>query len=156
MHDRRLPENDFREARQEVLASWPTGAGVDIEEAMRYQRAMPAPRRFAEALAASRGKLLVQPRASRHELAGLHNDALKLRLTTPPVEGRANQAVVAFLATLPEHKTIVLPVVPTAENLAAEAFRILDAAYLDTYGNQLRLQRVRLYETPNNWADAER
>jgi uncharacterized protein (TIGR00251 family) len=43
-------------------------------------------------------RLLVQPRASRNELAGLHNDALKLRLTTPPVEGRANQAVIAFLA----------------------------------------------------------
>ena len=46
--------------------------------------------------------------------------------------------------------------VPTAENLAAEAFRILDAAYLDIYGNQLRLEQVRLYETPNNWADAVR
>ena len=43
-------------------------------------------------------RLLVQPRASKNELAGLHNDALKLRLTTPPVEGRANQAVIAFLA----------------------------------------------------------
>lgn len=69
---------------------------------------------------------------------------------------RGDRDVVAFLATLPGHKTVVLPVVPTAENLAAEAFRILDAAYRDTYGNQLRLQRVRLYETPNNWADAER
>jgi 6-pyruvoyltetrahydropterin/6-carboxytetrahydropterin synthase len=69
---------------------------------------------------------------------------------------RGDSDVVAFLATLPGHKTVVLPVVPTAENLAAEAFRILDAAYRDTYGNQLRLQRVRLYETPNNWADAER
>jgi 6-pyruvoyltetrahydropterin/6-carboxytetrahydropterin synthase len=67
-----------------------------------------------------------------------------------------DHAVVAFLASLPEHKTVVLPVVPTAENLAAEAFRILDAAYHDTFGNQLRLQRVRLYETPNNWADAIR
>ncbi len=67
-----------------------------------------------------------------------------------------DRIVVEFLATLPGHKTVVLPVVPTAENLAAEAFRILDAAYVDTYGNQLRLQRVRLYETPNNWADALR
>jgi 6-pyruvoyltetrahydropterin/6-carboxytetrahydropterin synthase len=67
-----------------------------------------------------------------------------------------DRAVVEFLATLPEHKTVVLPVVPTAENLAAEAFRILGVAYRDTYGNQLRLQRVRLYETPNNWVDAER
>jgi 6-pyruvoyltetrahydropterin/6-carboxytetrahydropterin synthase len=65
-------------------------------------------------------------------------------------------AVVEFLASLPGHKTVLLPVVPTAENLADEAFRILDAAYLDTYGNQLSLQRVRLYETPNNWADAVR
>ncbi len=67
-----------------------------------------------------------------------------------------DRIVVEFLATLPGHKTVVLPVVPTAENLAAEAFRVLDAAYVDTYGNQLRLQRVRLYETPNNWADALR
>jgi 6-pyruvoyltetrahydropterin/6-carboxytetrahydropterin synthase len=69
---------------------------------------------------------------------------------------RGDRAVVDFLATLPGHKTVVLPVIPTAEHLAAEAFRILDAAYLDTYGNQLRLERVRLYETPNNWADAAR
>ncbi len=69
---------------------------------------------------------------------------------------QGDHAVMEFLATLPGHKTVVLPVVPTAENLAAEAFRILDAAYLDTYGNQLKLQRVRLYETPNNWADAVR
>jgi 6-pyruvoyltetrahydropterin/6-carboxytetrahydropterin synthase len=67
---------------------------------------------------------------------------------------RGDRAVVDFLASLPGHKTVVLPVVPTAENLAAEAFRLLDEAYLDTYGNLLRLQQVRLYETPNNWADA--
>jgi len=69
---------------------------------------------------------------------------------------RGDRDVVAFLASLPEHKTVVLSQVPTAENLAAEAFRILDAAYADTYGDRLRLERVRLYETPNNWADAER
>ena len=69
---------------------------------------------------------------------------------------RGDAAVVGFLATLPGHKTVVLDVVPTAENLAEEAFRVLDAAYVDTYGNQLRLERVRLYETPNNWADAVR
>jgi len=43
-------------------------------------------------------KLLVQPKASKNEIAGLQNDALKLRLTTPPIEGRANKAVIAFLA----------------------------------------------------------
>lgn len=65
-----------------------------------------------------------------------------------------DRAVAEFLAALPDHKTVVLPVVPTAENLAAEACRILDAAYRDAWGDRLRLQRVRLYETPNNWADA--
>ncbi len=64
--------------------------------------------------------------------------------------------VVAFLATLPDHKTVLLDRVPTAENLARLAFTLLDPVYRDTYGNRLRLERVRLYETPNCWADAER
>jgi 6-pyruvoyltetrahydropterin/6-carboxytetrahydropterin synthase len=64
--------------------------------------------------------------------------------------------VVEFLQTLPNHKTVVLDCIPTAENLAAEAFRILDPVYRDSYGNGLRLQRVRLYETPNCWVDAVR
>ncbi|MHB9119818.1 MAG: 6-carboxytetrahydropterin synthase QueD [Burkholderiales bacterium] len=67
-----------------------------------------------------------------------------------------DHAVKDFLGTLAGHKTVVLDAVPTAENLAAIAFRRLDQAYQDTFGNQLRLQQVRLYETPNNWADATR
>jgi hypothetical protein len=39
---------------------------------------------------------------------------------------RGDTAVVAFLQSMPGHKTVILDVVPTAENLAAEAFRILD------------------------------
>ena len=69
---------------------------------------------------------------------------------------RGDSIVIEFLASMPGHKTVVLDVVPTAENLAAEAFRILEPAYHDVYGNNLRLERVRLYETPNCWADAER
>jgi len=69
---------------------------------------------------------------------------------------RGDAPVVSFLATLPDHKTVLLDVVPTAENLAAIAFSILDEAYLDHYGNNLRLERIRLYETPNCWADATR
>ncbi len=42
--------------------------------------------------------LYVQPRSSRNELVGLHGEALKLRLTTPPIDGRANKAVIAFLS----------------------------------------------------------
>jgi len=64
--------------------------------------------------------------------------------------------VVEFLASLPEHKTVILDCIPTAENLAEKAFGILDAVYRDVYGNQLCLEQVRLYETPNCWADALR
>ena len=64
-----------------------------------------------------------------------------------------DKVVCDFLASLPNHKTVILDVIPTAENLAQIAFGILNPAYQDTYGNQLRLARVRLYETPNNWAD---
>ena len=59
-----------------------------------------------------------------------------------------------FLNSLPDHKTVIFPSVPTAENMAAEAYRILKNEYHDTFGNQLKLKRVRLYETPNSWADA--
>lgn len=40
----------------------------------------------------------VQARAARNEIAGLHGDALKVRLTSPPVDGAANEALVKFLA----------------------------------------------------------
>ncbi|MFN6960994.1 MAG: 6-carboxytetrahydropterin synthase QueD [Rhodocyclaceae bacterium] len=62
-------------------------------------------------------------------------------------------AVVNFLASLPDHKTVILDRVPTAENLARIAFERLAPAYRDIYGNHLRLERVRIYETPNCWAD---
>lgn len=67
---------------------------------------------------------------------------------------KGDTEVLQFLNSLPNHKTVVMNAVPTAENMAAEAFRILNGCYQDTYGNHLRLERVRLYETPNSWVDA--
>ena len=45
-------------------------------------------------------RLHVQPRAAHDQVAGLQGEALKLRLTSPPVDGKANKAVLATLARL--------------------------------------------------------
>ncbi len=42
--------------------------------------------------------LHVQPGAKRTEVAGLHGEALKIRLAAPPIEGRANEALLKFVA----------------------------------------------------------
>ena len=66
-----------------------------------------------------------------------------------------DEVVRSFLEKMADHKTVVLDRIPTVENLAAEAFRILSEVYNDNYGVDLKLKRVRLYETPNCWADVE-
>lgn len=43
-------------------------------------------------------KLYIQPRASRNEIVGLYNKALKIRLTSPPVEGAANELLTRFIS----------------------------------------------------------
>lgn len=43
-------------------------------------------------------KVFVQPRSSKNAVTGLHGDAVKLKLTAPPVGGAANKMCVAFLA----------------------------------------------------------
>lgn len=42
--------------------------------------------------------LHVQPGAKQTTVAGLHGDALKIRLAAPPLEGRANEALLRFIA----------------------------------------------------------
>jgi hypothetical protein len=42
----------------------------------------------------------VQPRASREEIAGVHDGALKVRICAPAAENQANEALVQFLATI--------------------------------------------------------
>jgi uncharacterized protein (TIGR00251 family) len=42
----------------------------------------------------------VVPRASRNKIAGIQDGAVRIRLTAPPVEGAANEALVGFLSTV--------------------------------------------------------
>jgi uncharacterized protein len=42
--------------------------------------------------------VLVQPRASRAKIGPVHDDRLKIAVTSPPVDGEANAAVIELLA----------------------------------------------------------
>ena len=42
--------------------------------------------------------LHIQPGAKHTEVVGIHGDALKIRLAAPPVDGKANAALIAFVA----------------------------------------------------------
>ena len=49
-------------------------------------------------------KIFVQPRSSKNKIVGAHGDALKLKVTAPPVAGAANKMCLKFLA-----KSLSLP-----------------------------------------------
>lgn len=42
--------------------------------------------------------LYIQPKASKNSFCGRHGDELKLAITAPPVDGKANKTVIAYLA----------------------------------------------------------
>lgn len=54
--------------------------------------------RVHEANGRVRFSVRVQPRASRSEVVGIYGDALRVRLSSPPVDGAANDELVKFLA----------------------------------------------------------
>ena len=65
IQNKRIPEGEFMALRQEVLAQWPTGKDVNLEEAVAYHKSMPASRNFSQKLLDAKrdGRTLVQPRA---------------------------------------------------------------------------------------------
>ena len=44
--------------------------------------------------------LHVQPKSSKNQVVGIYNDRLKIKITSPPVDGAANKAVQVFLSKL--------------------------------------------------------
>lgn len=72
----KLSNDEFFKEREEVLASWPTGAGVDFDEAVKYQLSIPESKRFDLKLhnAEKEGVTLIQPRAG----VALYEEHIKL------------------------------------------------------------------------------
>jgi 6-pyruvoyltetrahydropterin/6-carboxytetrahydropterin synthase len=64
-----------------------------------------------------------------------------------------DKEIVNFLNTLTNHKTVIFPVVPTAENMASEAYLTLSSELKNRFNHQLKIKQIRIYETPNSWAD---
>ncbi len=50
-------------------------------------------------------KVYLQPKSSKNEIVGPYRDGIKIKVTAPPVEGKANEALIKFLAK--EYKTSV-------------------------------------------------
>lgn len=42
--------------------------------------------------------LFIQPKSSKDEIVGPHNGEIKIKLTAPPVDGKANEALIKFLS----------------------------------------------------------
>ncbi len=43
-------------------------------------------------------KIYLQPKSSKNEIVGPYRDGIKIKVTAPPVEGKANEALIRFLA----------------------------------------------------------
>ena len=65
IQNKRIPDGEFAQLRQEVLNQWPTGKDVNLEEAIAYHKAMPECRNFSKKLldAKRNHRTLIQPRA---------------------------------------------------------------------------------------------
>ena len=66
---------------------------------------------------------------------------------------KQDTVLVKFLESLPSQKTVILEDAPTVENLVKFAFDILAPVFTTETKGQMVLQAIRLYETPNCWAD---
>ncbi|MBQ1519853.1 MAG: methylaspartate mutase subunit E, partial [Clostridia bacterium] len=65
LQNKRIPDDEFYAIREEVLKQWPTGAAVDLAEAIEFHKSLPDHKIFSKKLvdAKNRGITLIQPRA---------------------------------------------------------------------------------------------
>tara|TARA_B100001113_G_C21012857_1_gene580107 strand:+ start:449 stop:907 length:459 start_codon:yes stop_codon:yes gene_type:complete len=65
---------------------------------------------------------------------------------------RDEEAIEVLSALSSDHRTVVVPFIPTAENLAKWAFEQVSPHIYSSYGNKLRLSAMHVRETPKSWA----
>jgi uncharacterized protein (TIGR00251 family) len=82
----------------------------------------------------------VQPRASKSELAGEYGDAVKIRLAAPPVDGAANDELVAFLSNIfaVGRKSVRILAGETARSKLIEIAGITEGAVRDAVSRKPR------------------
>jgi uncharacterized protein (TIGR00251 family) len=68
--------------------------------------------------------LHIQPGAKKTEVVGPHGDALKIRLAAPPVDGKANAALLAFLVQKLGAGATVKPTVELVSGQTSRAKRV--------------------------------
>lgn len=44
--------------------------------------------------------LFIQPKSSKNEVVGIHNGEIKIKITAPPIDGRANEGLIEYLSDL--------------------------------------------------------
>jgi uncharacterized protein (TIGR00251 family) len=79
----------------------------------------------------------VQPRAAKDEVAGFHGERLKIRITAPPVDGKANRHLTGFLAEVfgvPKRDVILL----AGESGRDKRFRIVSPKTLPAFLSEIR------------------
>jgi uncharacterized protein (TIGR00251 family) len=83
--------------------------------------------------------VFVQPRAARNAIVGVHGNALKLKVSAPALQGRANRAVERLLAELLDISPSAVSVVSGASSRSKRVeIRDLDPATV-----AVRLERTR-------------
>ena len=87
VQNKKMSKDDFFAQREEVLAQWPTGKGVNFDEAIEYQKSIASKKRFGDKLirAKKEGETLIQPRAG----VALYEEHIKL-LQYLETEGEAD------------------------------------------------------------------
>ena len=62
------------------------------------------------------------------------------------------EALAALSQMGDDHRTLIVPFIPTAENLAKWAFEQVESRISSSYGNSLKLHAFHVRETPKSWA----